>query len=418
MGGRLRVLALVVVAAGSPAFACLWDSDTLRQEAAGLPGVLEVLVGRFDRFPPAYYERRIEIATARHEADGGDLGAYDDVAVSHDRLGDADAAIEWMAKKRAALDALDGGDSEHEYRYLANLGTFHAHRWIRGGADRSDLTDLKTARDLIAAAIELNPDAHFGREKYQLMAIEWLSAGEDRGLGIAPSPLDAIVDDLYGDYSVNRTTDRSRFLEGGEYADAVEGLLGLIVLGNAWASVDVHYALAIPLAARGDASLVHICRLRVDELVEDGSQSLAASWSDEAIGGEWFDDGAVWSSVWPVDGFADQDRGIEAWYESARKEAKSWRARRNDYVIEQIGLGRHPDTHPDYWVGWVETSSMPQPPNGLFGLAGNRLRVVWFIAMAGVIVLVTILGIVTLVVGIRWHVRRKRRASMSATLPS
>jgi hypothetical protein len=71
--------------------------------------------------------------------------------------------------------------SQHRYRYLANLGTFHAHDWIRRPkeARNSDLASLRRAEELLRAAIELNPDAHFGREKYQLMAIEWLQRDLD-----------------------------------------------------------------------------------------------------------------------------------------------------------------------------------------------------------------------------------------------
>jgi len=63
---------------------------------------------------------------------------------------------------------------DHEHRHLANLGTFHAHRWLRAGADRKDTADLRRARALLERAIALNPDAHFGREKYQLKAVKWL----------------------------------------------------------------------------------------------------------------------------------------------------------------------------------------------------------------------------------------------------
>ena len=183
------LFALVTVAAlfvfggsapGDPRAGCLWDSDTLRTEATGAPGLVETIVGRFDRYPPLYYEMRLERVATELDADPADhpknLAAYDDAGVACDRLGRHDEAIEWMSRKRTALDALPASEerTEHEYRYLANLGTFHAHRWIAAGADRSDMADIERARDLIAQAIELNPDAHFGRERYQLMALEWI----------------------------------------------------------------------------------------------------------------------------------------------------------------------------------------------------------------------------------------------------
>jgi hypothetical protein len=56
-----------------------------------------------------------------------------------------------MARKKAALDGLPQdakATREHLYRYLANLGTFHAHRWVRKGSRRDDLEDLRRSREL------------------------------------------------------------------------------------------------------------------------------------------------------------------------------------------------------------------------------------------------------------------------------
>ncbi|MEZ6233227.1 MAG: hypothetical protein R3B68_03460 [Phycisphaerales bacterium] len=50
-------------------------------------------------------------------------------------------------------------------RYLANLGTPRPPLARRRGRPRAMATCA--ARDLIAAAIELNPDAPSGREAYQ-----------------------------------------------------------------------------------------------------------------------------------------------------------------------------------------------------------------------------------------------------------
>lgn len=82
---------------------------------------------------------------------------------------------------------------------------------------------MKRARNLIAAAIKLNPDAHFGREKYQLKLMEWIiSATKKKEF---PS-LSSIADQ-------EMTKDRAQ--------KAVTGLTGLIVLGDAWQSVDVFF---------------------------------------------------------------------------------------------------------------------------------------------------------------------------------
>ncbi|XHC24922.1 MAG: hypothetical protein ACFHWZ_08195 [Phycisphaerales bacterium] len=165
---NLALGAALVLLTAKAVLACFWDRDTLAQEAAGLPGVVEVLLGRIDRWPPEYYAMRLERVTKELEADPTNLALYDDAAVASDRLKRYDEAIEWMAGKRAVLDTLPENSAErieHEYRYLANLGTHHAHRWIANGGSAADLTDLERAIELIRAAIDLNPDAHFGARR-------------------------------------------------------------------------------------------------------------------------------------------------------------------------------------------------------------------------------------------------------------
>lgn len=46
--GLVLWLLLIII----PARACLWDSDTLETEAKGLPGILKIITGRFERNPP------------------------------------------------------------------------------------------------------------------------------------------------------------------------------------------------------------------------------------------------------------------------------------------------------------------------------------------------------------------------------
>ena len=174
-----RTLTALALLLGLPlsVAACLWDRDTPADEARGLPEVVAVLTGRFERNPPLFYEMRLDRVTDHLQSHPEDLAAYDDAGVACDRLGRGDEAISWMEKKRAQLDGLDASRPEVKeqlYRYHANLGTFLVHRWVRQGADRAKIDEVKAARDEIARAIEINPNAHFGREKYQLRALEWI----------------------------------------------------------------------------------------------------------------------------------------------------------------------------------------------------------------------------------------------------
>jgi tetratricopeptide (TPR) repeat protein len=300
--------------------ACLWDYDTLRQEARGMPGVIEAITGRFDRYPPLYYEMRLERVTKLLEGSPDDLDAYDGAAVACDRLGDSDGAIEWMARKSEVIDRLEarGEDTgDHRYRYLANLGTFHAHRWIRNGADRADPTDLERARDLIAEAIELNPDAHFGRERYQLLAIDWLLDPPDpeeiyfhETTGV---PSIWMADPVFQEILGGWYSSESALVTAG-YDDAVDGLTGLIVLGDAWQSVDVFAALACALLDQGDHNVAYVANLRCAELNAAGHASLhPAAGADDP--------------VQTIDSVFEPEE-INAWYTEARREADAWREAR------------------------------------------------------------------------------------------
>ncbi|MHC5543281.1 hypothetical protein ACYOEI_34090, partial [Singulisphaera rosea] len=131
--GWFLALGLVL---GIPAsiVACLWDRDTPEEESRGLPEVVNVLTGRFERNPPLFYEMRLTRVSAHLQSHPEDFSAYDDAGVACDRLGRGDEAIAWMEKKWARLETLDAAQpeaKEQRYRYHANLGTFLVHRWVR-----------------------------------------------------------------------------------------------------------------------------------------------------------------------------------------------------------------------------------------------------------------------------------------------
>src|SRR5687768_6991692 len=215
----VRVACLVVLSAAC--LGCIWDSDTLAHEAKGIPNVIAVTTGRFERNPPLYYEMRLGRATRQIAQNSADLAAYDDSGASCDRLGRGDEAIRWMERKRQAMDqAGEPANSEHRYRYLANVGTFWAHRWFRNGADRSRIGEMKRAAETIRKAIAMNPNAHFGREKYQLMAMDWIinaPSWEQRSSG----------NNFLTYYRWDDTVKRAREVD---YDEASRGISGLIAL--------------------------------------------------------------------------------------------------------------------------------------------------------------------------------------------
>lgn len=336
------ILSVLVVQSVS---ACLWDRDTLAMEAEAFPGITEIITGRFDRFPPLYYEMRLERVMQDLESDPDNLGLYDDAGVAFDRLGRHDEAIGWMGKKRAVLDSLGSPNPEHEYRYLANLGTFHIHRWLSNGANREDIADAKLARELIAKAIELNPDAHFGRERYQLLAIEWI-------LEIDNPESTPVLFNTVPDFHYSGEWHFEQYMQGQltelGYDDAVEGLSGLIRLGNAWESIDVFRALQVAFANEQHATLVYLCMLRIHELIAEGKRSLHPDFPYE---------------MYSIDGISSPEIIVSHetlrldFYPAARDESDDWLNERNTFMIAKLQTGSHPDTDPDFWIGYSESTS-------------------------------------------------------------
>ena len=315
----------------------MWDSDTLRSEGKGYTELLNVIAGRFPRNPPVYYEMRLARVEEQIIAEPDNLALYDDAGAACDRLHRPAEAIAWMEKKAAALERTP--DEEHQYRYHANLGTFLIHQWLAGGADVGQPGGREGA-DHIRRAIEINPDAHFGREQVQLDAIEWIL--EERAPGEIERSTDPAPRNLF-----RHAQWEHHFPPGTDRDGAIEGLAGMVALGAAWESVDVFRT--IHRGLDGDASVQRLVSLRVAELLADGKVSLADDFPEHYRVSKR--------------GLKEVDH-IDKWYRKARAAADAWQAARTGYVETQIAAGRHPDTHADFWDGFDEDQHpLPKLPN-------------------------------------------------------
>lgn len=151
----LLFVCLFVVVTNGRLFACLWDSETLAQEREKFPNILELITGKFLRHSSDYYQWRLEDRLEKLKANPTDDRLLDDVAVSYEKLQRFEEAIE------IANEQLER--TPNRYESLANLGTFLIH----AGQHDEGLV-------YIDKALEVNPDAHFGREKYQKMLVEYI----------------------------------------------------------------------------------------------------------------------------------------------------------------------------------------------------------------------------------------------------
>ena len=338
------------------ASACLWDTDTLAAELAGMPDITTVLTGRFDRHPPAYYEHRLELVQRRLAHTPDQLSAYDDAAVALDRLGRPTEAIAMMEQKATMMEEVaaalaahterspesEQADAvmlaEHRYRLLANQGTFYAHRWLSGSRSPADLAQAIT---LVEAAIALNPDAHFGREVIQLKALYWL-----RDAPPLTQPVDILMQPgLLGfeDWTGQTIAAVSSDEVDPELELAIEGLAGLIVLGAAWESPDIHLALSRALNASGQSTLAWMARLRTIELLDAGQRlHQPTTIPVSVIRSTLLDESMM---------FTNHDASIANSFAIKRGKAVEWRAARQAWVEAGLAAGRHPDTDSSFWDG-------------------------------------------------------------------
>ena len=348
-----RLSALLLIALGSRgAMACLndRDSDTLANQGKQLPDVVRVISGRFERNPPLYYQMRIARVAGELKLHPERLALYDDIAVANDRLGRDDAAIAWMNRKKARLaksSTRSAADTEALYRYYANNGTFWAHRWLHAGANRAKIGEIKTARNLIAQAIQIKPNAHFGREKYQLMTMDWI--------------IDPRTKDYDGKPQIVSLDERISPMFTYNNDSQATGLSGLIVLGNAWESVDIFHALSEALRTSGKSTLQYLAILRCRELIKNGKKSLrpdsakgAALQEQLSISGAYF---SYVGSGLQVN--VQNQAAIETVYKRLRSEAEAWQTRRTSYMMARLKTGKHPDTDKTFWRDWHDT----KPPS-------------------------------------------------------
>lgn len=386
----VRIL-LSLLLALLPSAACIWDRDTLRDEAKGKLDTVKAITGWFDRYPAKYYEMRLARVTEELKAKPDVLDLYDDAGVACSRLGRHDESIAWMEKKKVVLDSKSPDETKEErYRYLSNIGTFHLIRWITlpEQTRSSDLTDLKTSETFIAEALELNPDAHFGREKFQLMWIRWL---------LCPAPSSKEEMEAFNFLGIEGQTWTGRQPmarpEGFTLEDARKGITGLIQLGAAWESVDAFHALQRCLDTEESAAVGFLSYLREVELYKEGARSFHPS----AEVRHWLE---------PSTSTISSEAGaVSDFFPKARAAAKEREATWIAYQGERFAKGMHPDTHPDFWKDWREPE-FPKMPGRTFDHFVRENTGLVFLGVAAM----GVSGLIVLILVIKRFSGRKRKS--------
>lgn len=213
MSLRFHALLSVVLLLVIPAMAraCLWDYDTLKQELARFPTTLELITGKFARHSIEFYQWRIRDRLAKLESDPNNLQYHDDLAVAYEKTGEHEKAIATMLAKEKIKPGL--------YETYSNLGTFY----ILAG-------DFEAGLPYINKALAINPDAHFGREKYQKWLVEYAMSRRKDGKLSFPMRGGETIRKGFDNFIADKL--KPKKFSTIEQRSAVKGVLGMMRFAN------------------------------------------------------------------------------------------------------------------------------------------------------------------------------------------
>jgi tetratricopeptide (TPR) repeat protein len=219
MSQRGSAVLCVVAAVFLPAavLACYWDADTLQMERTRFPSALELITGKFLRHTPEFYYWRIDDRVRKLKSEPDNLAYYDDLAVAYEKTGQHDKAIETILNKDRKKPGI--------YETESNLGTF---LMVTGR--------LEEGLKHIDAALRINPDAHFGREKYQKRLAEYMIIRRTDGKTTLPlyqwEDVTSFTFSAYLAGAGPNNPNRDPSLDNEEREAAVKGILGMMRFAN------------------------------------------------------------------------------------------------------------------------------------------------------------------------------------------
>ncbi len=307
----------------SVAVACMWDYDTIRMERTRFPGTLELITGKFLRHSPEFYHWRIANRLKRLETDPTNVALLDDLAVAYDKTGQHDQAI----ATAIATEKRQPG----RYETAANLGTFFFHAG-----------KLEDGLPHIDRALKINPGAHFGREKYQRLLVEYVIERRNGGPLKLPLAKVKIPGEQLEESGKNDSPSAYRFdsflmrkntrsfLKSVEVAEAIKGVTGMMKFGRHDSPVLLEVLgtlLPENYYPKNDAKLLAArAFLKASYAVPEGPARVAyRGMATSALHMQTPRDAMVQISLEQVEGdFRKELTEAEAWYAALHERELSW----------------------------------------------------------------------------------------------
>ena len=186
--------------------ACINDSASKTFEMQPFPNEEQLIAGSFHVHSKEFYEWRIKDRLKKLKKDPDNPALLDDLSVSYEKTGQTQLAIDTL---QSVLHTYP-----NRYETLANLGTFYIHH-----------QEYHKGLELLKKAIKINPEAHYGREIYQIKVVEYLLSLNKKPPFVFPIQKDKDFSDflLRGVAKDNQKDELIR---------AIVGVSGMLKFGN------------------------------------------------------------------------------------------------------------------------------------------------------------------------------------------
>lgn len=337
-----RAICLLFALTVAPALGacCNFDKDTLWQEAETLPGILDVLAGKFERMPAQYHENVLaSLDRVTQPEPGIDYALERAMALAHlGRFKEAYAALDSAAQGRTPEQAAIADQWRADILYLA---------W------RADPTAWAQA---VARHVKLLEAEN--RLPLEHLVLAWAERSQE-----------VRANEMMPDYFGLRFASNKTAIENNDQLDTLKlrgvipWLLERLHRHAGFENLDTYYALSLALAVDGKQHLAYYARLRVYDLIKAGGKTAlpvaeGVSELQPLLYARQLQLGKL-VEIRTLD--VPQKQVCEDDFAARRKFVLAWTTERDNFLNTRLKAGRLPD-EPDFWQGFIPRVYTPNIP--------------------------------------------------------